>query len=313
MNRAWTLDGIRAALKEEGSESPEDREQIELLEVVQGAIDEARGRVFLLDLHTTSGPGEPFSTIMDSLSSRRFAMALPVPLILGLGELVEGTLLGALGDRGVPAMVFEGGKHDELDAVSTSEAAVWLSLAAAGVVNELDVPEVTWGRKLLMGRSRGLPPVFEMRYRHPVTSSDGFEMLPGFRSFQPVSEGDILARDRRGEVRSPESGRLLMPLYQVQGEDGFFLIREFDPFWLSVSEILRRLRVGKILHWLPGVDRDPGDGHRLRVDLRVARWFTLELLHLLGYRKTKQDGARLVVLRETEWTPRGSKGGAGVR
>jgi succinylglutamate desuccinylase len=297
----------------EGSTSSEDREQIELLAVVEEAIGQARGRVFLLDLHTTSGPGEPFSTIMDSLSSRRFAMALPVPLILGLGELVEGTLLGAMGDRGVSAMVFEGGKHDELDAVSTSEAAVWLGLAAAGVVKEPDFPEISRGRKLLMGRSRGLPRVFEMRYRHPVTPNDGFEMLPGFRSFQPVSEGDILALDRAGDVRSPESGRLLMPLYQVQGEDGFFLIRAFHPFWLSVSEVLRRLRVGRILHWLPGVHRDPGDKHRLRVNLRVARWFTLDLLHLLGYRKTTQDGGRLVVLRETEWTPTATGGGADVR
>ena len=116
-------------------------------------------------------------------------MGIPVPLIVGLGELVEGTLLGTLGDRGVSAMVFEGGKHDEPRAVEASEAAVWLSLAVAGVVSESRFPEVTQGRKLLLARTRGLPPVFEMRYRHPVTSGDGFEMLPGFRSFQQVSEG----------------------------------------------------------------------------------------------------------------------------
>jgi succinylglutamate desuccinylase len=51
-------------------------------------------------------------------------------------------------------------------------------------------------------------------------------MLPGFRSFQRIEAGEILATDGKGEVRSPETGLLLLPLYQPQGEDGFFLVRE---------------------------------------------------------------------------------------
>jgi succinylglutamate desuccinylase len=297
LNRSWTPDSIEA-VRRAVTRRQEDEEQLELLDVVDEAMGRSRGAVFLLDLHTTSGPGEPFSTIMDNLPDRRFALSFPVPLIVGLGELVEGTLLGYLADRGVAAMVFEGGQHSDPEAVATSEAAAWIGLAGAGLIHESGFPEVALGRKRLMAATRGLPPVFEMRYRHPVSPGQGFRMLQGFRSFQPVEAGQVLARDREGDVRSPETGVLLMPLYQAQGEDGFFLIREFHPFWLTMSEILRRLRLGRLLHRLPGVQRDPEDPQRLLVDRRVARWYTLEVLHLLGYRKKLEEADRLVALRQ---------------
>ena len=36
----------------------------------------------------------------------------------------------------------------------------------------------------------------------------------------------MVGDDRYGEVAVPKSGRLLMPLYQEQGEDGFFVVRD---------------------------------------------------------------------------------------
>ena len=105
-------------------------------------------------------------------------------------------------------------------------AVLWLGLSGAGIIPESIFTEVTWGRKRLVAATNGLPPVLELRYRHPVTPDDAFEMLPGFRSFQPIVSGQVLARDRNGDVQSPEGGRLLLPLYQAQGEDGFFLVRE---------------------------------------------------------------------------------------
>jgi succinylglutamate desuccinylase len=205
-----------------------------------------------------------------------------------------------LSDRGVAAMVFEGGGHRDPDSVTATEAAIWLAMAGSGVISESRFPEVTLGRKRLMAASKGLPSVLEMRYRHPIQPEDGFRMLPGFRSFEAVTAGQTLAHDRRGEIRSPESGRLLMPLYQAQGEDGFFIIREFHPFWLTISEVLRRLRVDRVLHWMPGVQKDREHPGGLIVDRRVARWHTMEILHLLGFRKRLEEGDLLVVLRQAE-------------
>jgi hypothetical protein len=124
---------------------------------VREAVHRSRGQVFFLDLHTTSGPGEPFSTTVDSLANRKFAIGLPVPFVLGLGELVDGTLLGYLTDLGISGVVFEGGKNDDPDSVASTEAAIWVGLACAGVVREGQFPEVSKGRKHLLEKTRGLP------------------------------------------------------------------------------------------------------------------------------------------------------------
>ncbi len=303
LNRSWTPAGIAAA-RESASEGPcEDLEQLELLAAIDAILADARGPAFLLDLHTTSGPGEPFSTVMDSLLSRRFALAIPVPLVVGLGELVEGTLLGYLANRGLPGLVFEGGKHDNPASVGASEAGIWLSLASAGLIDETTFPEVRESRERLLAETESLPRALELRYRHAIVPDDEFRMLPGLRSFQTVGEGEVLARDREGDVRSPEGGRLLMPLYQAQGEDGFFILREFHPFWLSLSEFLRRAGADRFLHWLPGIRRDVEGSGGLVVDRRVARWFAMELLHLLGYRREIERGSLLVVMKQVEGDP----------
>jgi succinylglutamate desuccinylase len=299
LNRLWVAERIEEA-RRAPSPRQEDSDLLDLLESLEEAMSRAQGRVFVLDLHTTSGPGRPFSTIVDSLPNRKFALGFPVPLIVGLGELVEGTLIGYLAERGVSALVFEGGQRGDPRAVAASEAAVWVGLSGAGLIPESAFPEVALGRKRLMAAARGLPPVLEMRYRHPVSDGDGFEMLPGLASFQPVRSGQVLGRDGAGEVVAPETGLLLMPLYQPQGEDGFFLVREFRPFWLTVSEVLRRMRLDRLIHWLPGVRRDRREPGRLVVDRRMARWYVLEVLHLLGYRRERADGDRLVVLRQRE-------------
>jgi succinylglutamate desuccinylase len=59
-----------------------------------------------------------------------------------------------------------------------------------------------------------------------VRPGDGFVMEPGFRNLQAVEAGQVLARDRLGEITAVCDARILMPLYQDQGNDGFFLARE---------------------------------------------------------------------------------------
>lgn len=49
-------------------------------------------------------------------------------------------------------------------------------------------------------------------------------MLPGFVSFQAIRMGEEVGKDRSGPVRAPCSGLILMPLYQPQGESGFYVV-----------------------------------------------------------------------------------------
>jgi hypothetical protein len=218
-----------------------------------------------------------------------------------LEEHIEGTLLEYLNGLGYITMGFEGGRHTDPASVDLLEAGVWVALAASGVLPDADrVAEVERAQRLLEENRRGLPRVFEVRYRHPVQPEDRFRMRPGYASFQPLTQGEWVAEDRSGDVHAPAGGRILMPLYQTQGDDGFFVIREFSPFWLTVSRILRHTRAEHLLRALPGVRRHPTLEDALVIDVRVARFLALQMFHLLGYRKQKQVGRVLVMSRRKE-------------
>ena len=299
LNRAWTRRQI-GALQGDGAEGPEDREQRELLETLDGILASAPGPVHLLDLHTTSGGGGAFSTVSDTLRNRALALTLPVPLVLGLEELVEGTLHDYMGDRGVINVAFESGQHDDPRSVDRAEAAIWIMMAATGVCRPEVLPALTEARELLARDSRGLPRAMEMLYRHPIAPDDRFRMHPGYGNFHPVRKGEAVADDRDGPVVSPETARMLMPLYQARGSDGFFLVREFRPIWLRVSAASRRMRLDRWVHWLPGIRRHPDEADALVVDRRVARWYALQVLHLLGFRREVEVGRTLVVHRRPD-------------
>ena len=303
LNRAWTSAGVAALLERVNgvgsSQSAEDAEQQELLVLLDGILDEAPGPVFCLDIHTTSGIGGAFSTVADTLRNRAIALSLPVPLVLGLEELVEGTLHEYLGTRGCITLAFESGQHAESRAVDRAEAGIWIILAAAGLVLESDLPELAPARKALAKDSTKLPRVLEMRYRHAVEDEDAFRMRPGYANFQVVRRGEPVADDSDGPVTVLEESRLLMPLYQDQGQDGFFLVREFSAFWLSASRALRAIGFGRYVHWLPGIRIHPTQADALVVNRRVARFYALQVLHLLGYRRELDDGETLVVLRQS--------------
>jgi Succinylglutamate desuccinylase / Aspartoacylase family len=298
LNRAWETDRIRKLRSNGGlGPCPEDQELVDLLDAIEKVASEARGEVFVLDLHTTSAAGGLFTTVADTLPNRRFAMAIPVPLILGLEELVDGTMLEYLGRRGFTTAVMEGGQHEDPQSVDRLEAGLWLAIAAAGLAAESDLPLAAESRKVLRRAAKGLPRALEMRHRYHVEPGDAFKMRPGYRSFDPIYLGEVVAFDHNGEVRAPSNSRILMPLYQEQGEDGFFLVRPFSAAWLHLSRILRAVGVDRILHWLPGVRRDPDTPGALVADRNVARWYALQLFHLLGYRKHLEEKDRLVVIK----------------
>jgi len=298
LNRHWLADHVEA-LRRGGGEgwTTEDREQRELLSELEAAFARARGAVHVVDLHTTSGVGPPFATLSDTLRNRAFGRSFPIPIVLGLEEQLEGTMLDYLNNLGHVTLGIEGGAHDAPESVDRLEAAVWVALGAAKLVRRRALPECRRARRALREAARGIPPVFEVRYRHAVGPDDFFRMNPGYLNFQPLARGEVLAQCRTGEVRAPDGGRILMPLYQELGDDGFFLVREIAPVWLTLSAILRRLRVDRLAPRLPGVRRHPEIPDAVVVDRRLARWFTVEIFHLLGYRREFVSDDGLVMSR----------------
>ncbi len=295
LNRQWTPQ-VLARVESNALDDAEAGEQRELLAAMKKTVEDTTGPVYFLDLHTTSAVSPPFVTVGDTLRNREFARSFPLPLILGLEEQVDGALLEYLNNFGLITMGAEAGQHDCDGSVERLEALMWLALRRVGMITA-DASDIAAHTETLVESSRGVPPVIEVRYRHAVTEEDEFEMVPGFDNFVPVDKGQVVAHDRTGPIRARESGLMLLPLYQGKGEDGFFIARPIRPFWLQLSAILRHLRVGFFLAWLPGVHRDREHGLDLKVDTRIARWFPLEIFHLFGYRKRRRSGNTLVVSR----------------
>ncbi len=299
LNRSWTrrrISGLESRAERE-TLGAEDREQLELMRELSAAFERSRGRTFVLDLHSTSGGGAPFVVLADTLRNRAFAAKIPAPIVLGLEEQLEGTLLAYLSDCGHVTVAFEAGQHASPASVDHAETAVWIALEAAGLLAPGQVPRPARLGRLLATAAEGLPAVVEVRYRHAIDREDEFRMLPGFTNFQPVEKGQVLAHDARGPVRAPERGLILMPLYQRLGDDGFFLVRGFHPAWLKLSAWLRSLRLDSIVHWLPGVARHPERPATYLVNRAIARWYALEIFHLLGFRRIGEVGKALAVAR----------------
>lgn len=302
LNRLWSAERVRRLRNGRNSveATSETEEQRELLAALEAQLAQRRGPVVCLDLHTTSAAGTPFVVIGDTLLNRRFAFGLGAPVVLGLEERLESTILNHLGERGYVAVGFEGGQHDSPSALTIHLAAIRSVLATAGCVRAEDFRAPHDGREASGAEGsagRAAPRVVEIRDHHVIREGDDFVMEPGFTNFQPVERGQALARDRRGPILARESGQILMPLYQEQGTDGFFLVRQVRPFWLRVAEWLRRLRFERFLPVLPGVRLHADRPLTLVVDPRIARWFVVELFHLLGFRKRRSRQGKLVVSR----------------
>lgn len=297
LNRAWLPARVQGLREGRQPVNPEESEIAELDRALRTARREGVGGAFALDLHSTSGPGKAFTTLDDSLVNRDFAFSFPVPSVVGLEEELSGTLLGFLTHEGWTNACFESGQHEEEEAVVRARAAIWIAMEAAGLVERGVRPEVEAAYDALHAEHRGMPRVVSVRSRRHIDPEDDYRSEPGLASFQPVHAGQILGRDRSGAVRAAEDGLLLMPLYQEQGHEGFFLVRPVKMFWLRLSSLLRRLHLNRIVHWLPGVHRHPNVENTFIVNRRYARWRTMEIFHLLGFRRVGVDGDRLIVER----------------
>jgi succinylglutamate desuccinylase len=287
LNRHWQpkyLEALQAGLTDP---SVEDLQQRELAGIFQELHGRADRPIVFLDLHSTSSSGAPFCVMADVLRNRPPALALRIPVILGLEETIDGTLLGWLVDQGHIGIAVEGGQHRSSETLAHHEAALWLVLVALDCLEPAAVEGLDGYRRRLAAAARRLPRFVEIRYRHAIRPEDDFRMLPGFVNFQSVAKGQLLAHDLRGELRAQERGRILMPLYQTLGDDGFFLTRDVRPFWLWLSALLRRLRFDRLAPLLPGVRRHPQLEDHYLVDPKIARFFTVEIFHLLGYRRER--------------------------
>jgi hypothetical protein len=264
--------------------------------ILERILKTAKSEVYALDLHSTSADGVPFATVGDTLRNREFARKFPVTILLGIEEQLDGTILEYLNNLGAITLGYEGGQHYAERTIKTHEALTRLALVHTGILKKEDLPGFESAEEFLEDVT-GAARIVEIRYRHAITERDEFKMEPGFENFQSVQRGELLANQKSGAVYAPENGLILMPLYQTLGEDGFFLGREVAPFWLMLSGVLRKLNVAGWMRFLPGVRKADYDEETFEINTRIARFFPLQIFHLLGFRKRRKIGNKLVVSR----------------
>ncbi len=234
LNRQWireNLARIRAAAPEE--RDAEDWELLELTETIDAEIaDYQPDKIVLLDFHTTTAYGGIFSIATNDPESLRIAVELHAPVVTGLLEGIRGTSLHYFCNENFEAetvaVCFESGQHQEPLSVKRAIAALTNCMRSIGCVNAEDVENRH--DKILIEYSTGLPKVTELIRIHSIRPEDEFQMAPGFKNFQDISKGELLAHDRNGPIHAPQDGLILMPLYQRQGDDGFFLIKRVEGY-----------------------------------------------------------------------------------
>ncbi len=230
LNRLWRRDNVeRISLLAKAELNEEEVEIKEILDLVKHTINTLKPqRVFVLDLHTTSSTGGIFSIPNDEENSLKIALELHAPVILGMLNGIKGTTLHYFTDENfdvpITAVTFESGQHTDPLSINRAIAGLTNCMRTIGCVDPAHIENQH--DKILIEYSKDLPKVARLIDRHNIEEGDNFEMLPGFENFQAVKKEQILATDRKGIITAPDDALILMPLYQKQGEDGFFLVKE---------------------------------------------------------------------------------------
>ncbi len=292
LNRLWTTPQIEAIQSSEILNAEASELKI-LFKFLKEIIDTNFGPFYFFDLHTTSSKSLPFITINDALINRKFSKLFPVPIVLGIEEYLNGPLLSYINELGYVSLGFESGQHEDPKSITNTIAFIHLVTIFTGLIEKENATNFDTHYNLLTKEANQLSHIFEVVYLHEIKPKETFKMHNGFKSFQAVRKGEVLAISNNTEVASQHDALIFMPLYQKKGDDGFFIIKAIKPFYLKLSRILRRIRFDELLVFLPGITWINNEKGALMVDLKTARYLAKPFFHLLGYRNKQVDATHL--------------------
>lgn len=207
----------------------EDRECVALIQTIEEEISRYRPSLTLiLDLHTTTADGGIFTIAANDKMSSALGKGLHAPVILGFEQDLKGTTLHFFNkpENRVHCIVFEAGQHNDPESVHRTAAAIVNCMRTIGAVDSRDVDHRHDG--ILIRMSEGLPKVSRLVYHYRIRPDESFKMHQGYTNFQRLKAGEIVAENENGPVKAPIDGYMLMPKYQPQGDDGFFIIKEVE-------------------------------------------------------------------------------------
>ncbi|MFT4801020.1 MAG: hypothetical protein ACI93N_000785, partial [Flavobacteriaceae bacterium] len=295
LNRMWTSE--RMKLITSGNIEKNDQEtiqQLNIYNVINKIITTEEGPFYFMDLHTTSSETTPFLTVNDSIINRKFTEQFPVPLILGIEEYLDGPLLSYLNELGYVAFGFEGGQHDSLSSIENHKAFIYQSLVYTESVTK-DKIDFQYHYNTLAKTSKDTRNIYEIYYHYRIEENESFKMKPGFLNFQKINKGEELAKSNGEVIIAKKQGRILMPQYQSQGDDGYFSIRKIPSVFLKLSSYFRKTRFDRLLPIIPGIRWSSENHDSLIVNRKIAWLFAKQFFHLMGYRSKKLDKTHLII------------------
>jgi succinylglutamate desuccinylase len=232
MNRLWRtsiLDKIRRSDRED-LVSVERRMIKDLLDIMDPLIlnHDRPDKIILADLHTFSGQRGMFTITKRDEDHIKLLSQLRMPLIYGIENTLHGTTMDFADEWDHIGFAFESGSHGTQESRRNAVAGLMVLLVSSGYLNASTIPDYSRYYDFLMKQVAHLPKHVKFIYKHIIEDDDEFKMRPGFGNFDRVEVGDWLANDKYGKIKAQARGYLLMPLYQEQGNDGFFIVEDAD-------------------------------------------------------------------------------------
>ncbi len=225
LNRIWTRSRVESVMKSRPV-NVEETQMLELLQCFNYLSLSSDRQKYMLDLHTTSAVSPPFAAHTGDLHARNIVRRFGAVEVQRITDYLNGMLIKYVADQGWTSIVFEAGSHHHTESVDIHEMLIWHSLAAAEMIDEEDIPTRIQGSEALLQHPETLSAAVEVVHHHTIKKGDQFRMRQGYRNFQSISRGELLAEDRNGPINAPINGRIFLPLYQNEGQDGFFIVQD---------------------------------------------------------------------------------------
>ena len=221
LNRTWTEKNVKDKVKN----THEKEEMFSIIKVLQDFPEKDFTKRYFLDCHTTSSASAPYISVQEVHDNDDWAHQFPPYIIRGFSDIVSGCIDHYMSRTGLTGFVFEGGQHESDEAVDNHEGIIWHAIARACSLNlnKLSTyPEAASKLEKLKTNQK----TFEILYRYELKDDDNFKMEPRYKNFQPIKKGELLAQHNGEEVKSKWDAFIFMPLYQSQGNDGFFVVEQ---------------------------------------------------------------------------------------
>lgn len=185
--------------------------------------------VFYIDIKTSPTLPYPYSCHSRNESCKAFASKFPFYKVMGLEDFITDHLGFYLNAKNYTCNTFKIGTGGPYPATQVHEATIWWALIQCGCLLEDDVPNILHLRNVL---DQSLPDdhvrSYEVIFKYTVQEDEYFRMVPGYKSFQKIKAGEVLATSDGASVVSQWDGRIFMPLYHTQSNDGFFILKEIE-------------------------------------------------------------------------------------